>query len=323
MNTRFLTRRSRTLAKGFSPGAAGCASGFSRPAGARAALAPLAPSFRAWLRAFTLLELLVVLAIIGLLAGLAVPVLNNFRPNYTASATAQLLDAVGRARQLAINQRTTVYMVFVPTNFWSIDPAYNVLPQRERDKAAKLLDKQLIGYNFVSLRSLGDQPGRPTIRYLDAWKTLPEGAFITFQKFALANNAWFPIYTNDAAGNPVLGFQVYGFDRTARVPFPSETAPMYNPNKQPYVVMPYIAFDYLGRLARFDSLGNPIAPRDVAIPLSKGNVSYSRGPDRKALAMAPSVNEQPLGNGTNSVTYNVIYIDWLTGRARAIHQEVR
>src|SRR5262249_20844059 len=82
-------------------------------------------------RAFTLLELLVVIAIIGLLAALTAPVLNNFRPNYTASATAQLMDAISRGRQLAISQRTTVYMVFVPTNFWQ-DQAFPSLPDGEK-----------------------------------------------------------------------------------------------------------------------------------------------------------------------------------------------
>src|SRR5262249_21211158 len=91
--------------------------------------------------AFTLLELLVVIAIIGILAGLSVPVLNNFRPNYTASATAQLMDALSRARQLALSQRTTVYMVFVPVGFTN-DPAFGSLPFSEKDKAAKLFDKQ-------------------------------------------------------------------------------------------------------------------------------------------------------------------------------------
>ena len=273
--------------------------------------------------AFTLLELLVVIAIIGILAGLSVPVLNNFRPNYTASATAQLMDGLARARQLAISQRTTVYMVFVPIGFTN-DPAYAVLPQTERDKASQLFDKQLIGYNFVSMRSLGDQPGRPTVRYLDLWRSLPEGAFVTLQKFFLGNATSFPFYTNvPGTGFSNLAFQVYGFDRTARVPFPSESATVYNPNKQPYVVMPFIAFDYLGRVARFDALGNPIPSRDVILPLSKGSVNFSRGPDRKALPNAPSISEQPPGNGTNSVSYNLVYVDWLTGRARNIRQEVR
>jgi prepilin-type N-terminal cleavage/methylation domain-containing protein len=273
-------------------------------------------------RAFTLLELLVVIAIIGILAGLSVPVLNNFRPNYTASATAQLMDALSRARQLALSQRTTVYMVFVPIGFTN-DPAYGPLTQTEKDKASKLFDKQLIGYNFVSMRSLGDQPGRPTVRYLDLWRSLPEGAFVTLQKFLFGNATSFPIYTNDISGNQVLAFQVYGFDKTARVPFPSESATVYNANKQPYVVMPFIAFDYLGRVARFDALGNPVPSRDVIIPLSKGSVNFSRGPDRKALPNPPSVTEQPPGNGTNSVSYNIVYVDWLTGRARNIRQEVR
>src|SRR5438046_2448009 len=98
------------------------------------------------LLAFTLLESLVVVAIIGLLAALTAPVLNNFRPNYSASATAQLMDALARGRQLAISERTTVYMVFVPTNFVT-DRAYNSLRgTSETNKAAKLFDKQAIGY---------------------------------------------------------------------------------------------------------------------------------------------------------------------------------
>ena len=69
--------------------------------------------------AFTLIEMLVVISILGILAALVVPALKNFgNSNVTISASRQLLDDVARARQLAISQRTTVYMVFVPTNFW-------------------------------------------------------------------------------------------------------------------------------------------------------------------------------------------------------------
>src|SRR6266704_1233093 len=115
--------------------------------------------------AFTLIELLVVISIVGLLAGLAVPVVNNFKPNVVAGATRQLLDDVARARQYAISQRTTVFMVFVPTNIWN-DPAFGSLDPVNKAKATNLFDKQMIAYNFVSTRSLGDQPGRPTARYL-------------------------------------------------------------------------------------------------------------------------------------------------------------
>jgi prepilin-type N-terminal cleavage/methylation domain-containing protein len=74
---------------------------------------------------FTLVEMLVVISILGILAGLTVPALKNLgKSNAAASASRQLLDAVGHARQLAIANRTTVYMVFVPTNFWAVSGAF-------------------------------------------------------------------------------------------------------------------------------------------------------------------------------------------------------
>ena len=256
---------------------------------------------------FTLLELLTVLAIIGILAAIAAPTLNSFKPNITAAATRQLLDDVARARQLALSQRTTVYMVFIEPEFWK-DPTFQGLPPVEQNKANPLLDKQLTGYTFVTLRTLGDQPGRGTPRYLSPWKTLPDGAFIPLWKF-LPNNTPFDIYTNSPSGS-VLAFRLYGFDRTTMVPFPSaETLPSGHGFPQ----LPYIAFDYMGRLT---------CGRNVSIPLAKGSVLYSRDPaTRVATKSQPSAMEVPPGNSTNSFT--LINIDWVTGRAHVERQEVQ
>ena len=265
--------------------------------------------------AFTLLELLVVIAILGILAAISAPTLNSFKPNVIGAASLQLLADIGRARQLAIINRTTVYMVFVPTNFFDASGPYSRLPATstagttsERDKADRLLDKQLIAYNYVSLRSLGEQPGVITPRYLSSWKSLPEGTFISLQKFAQINAN--PLFITNQVTRRV--FRVNRFPSTNNIPFPSEMAALY-PNAKPYVELPYIGFDYLGRL---------VSGQDELIPLGRGNLSFGKDSAKIATKRLPTLVESPPGNSTNS-SFNLIYIDWLTGRGHVERQEIR
>src|SRR6266404_3100064 len=264
--------------------------------------------------AFTLIELLVVISIVGLLAGLAVPVVNNFKPNVVAGATRQLLDDVARARQYAISQRTTVFMVFVPTNFW-LDSAYasSVQTAADKTKATNLLDKQWIAYNFVALRTLGDQPGRGKARYLSSWKTLPEGVVVAPQKFGPRMITSPLIITNYLENSQIRVMPILGFNTTNGIPFPSEdtVAPKY-------VTLPYIAFNYAGQLV--PSKNDPL--QNEYIPLTKASVLFQRDKiTTKGTQNPPNVRELPAGNTSNA--FNVVSIEWLTGRAHVERQQIR
>jgi hypothetical protein len=68
-------------------------------------------------------------------------------------------------------------------------------------------------------------------------------------------------------------------------------------------------------------MGRLASQRDEIIPLATGGVTFAHDTDRNPTAALPTFTEQPVGNTTNA--YNLVYIDWLTGRARAIQQEVR
>ena len=249
-------------------------------------------------RAFTLLELLMVIAIIGIVAALAMPTLRGIKPNAKVAATRQLLEAVGRARQLAISQRATVYMVFVPANFFS------GLAGTNWGRVQTLADKQLTGYAYVALRSVGDQPGVRTARYLSPWRTLPKGAYIPPAKFGPGSG--FTI-----SNTPLGNLQIRPFAWTNNIPFPSEDNPV-----TVAVPLPYIAFDGMGQLVS----GPPGQPE--LIPLTEGSVSFARDPDtKKALAQLPQANELPAGNTVDN--YSLIYIDRLTGRARVERRTVQ
>jgi len=298
-------------------------------------------------RAFTLVEMLTVIAIIGLIAAFSIPVLKNFgQANVSVSASRQLLDDIGRARQFAMSQRTTVYMVFVPPNFWGqlgssppvspIPAWYNLLTTPQLTVLSNLYEKQLVGYTFLAYGALGDQPGRHTWHYLAPWQSLPDGAFIPTWKFYNATYPTPPLSFSDPA-NANYTFNIYPFSYTNTFPFPTEdsTNPLYA-TSLPY--LPYIAFNYLGQLSDYsgnmlsssdEKLSGPLGARisgqdydldfvggGIDIPLAQGSVIPGKNTNgnNSAVMGMPGVNEMPPGNSTN-IAYHVIHIDPLTGRS--------
>ena len=247
---------------------------------------------------FTLVELLVVLSIMAIIAALAVPAFKNFgHADAMTAADQQVLNDVARARQLAISQRTTVYMVFVPTNFWTY-PGYfpGTMTPAQKIAATNLCGFQLTGYTFVSLRAIGDQPGHGTTNYLAPWQALPDGTFFAQQKFSLPGSQ--PFYVR--AYNPAV--PMYGFDTNA-FPFPT-------PNSRS-LLLPFIAFNYLGQLT---TNGVDMAEAHEYILLARGSVLPAMDPNTRTFQLnPPQVAEVPPGNSTNA--YNLIDIDPLTGRA--------
>jgi prepilin-type N-terminal cleavage/methylation domain-containing protein len=244
--------------------------------------------------AFTLIEMLVVIVILGIIAGLTVPALKNIgKLDAGTSAARQMLDDVGHARQLAIANHTTVYMVFLPTNFWNGLP----VAQQTTPGVINLCDKQLTGYTFIANGAVGDQPGNHHWHYLSPkWQSLPDGTFIAQQKFQ-ARNQFYTI-TDAASG---AAYNIYGFNVTNNFPFPTETD-----SASATLFLPYIAFNYLGQ---------PVSGVDEYIPLAGGSVSPAMDPATKTLQLGTAnVSETPPGNSTSS-SYNIIHIDALTGRA--------
>jgi len=281
-------------------------------------------------RAFTLAELLTVLAIMGILAALVLPALKNFgHSDAMLAAGQQMVGDIGRARQLAISQRSTVYMVFLPTNFFDFPCSYNgnsyptllkgidvMTPASDEQTAmtatTNLCSEQLTGYTFIAYGAVGDQPGQHQWHYLAPWQTLPDGTFIVTNKFATPPG----VAVSSSAGTiapPVFSLwnqayphsdqnTIYAFATNA-IPFPTAVSPL--------VALPYIAFNYLGQLT-FD--GQNMADQHEYIPLARGSVLPAIDPATKALQFGPpQVSEIPAGNSTN--IYNIIDIDPLTGRA--------
>ncbi len=274
------------------------------------------------------MELLVVISILGILAALAVPALKNLgKSNVQASASRQLLDDIGRARQLAMSNHTTVYMVFANTNFWVSSFNWrSQLNAAELTVLTNLLDKQMSGYTFVAYGALGDQPGRHQWHYLEPWQALPQGYIIAPWKFNIPDLSGQSFFQFKDPVNDNL-FTVYPFDLTNTIPFPladTKTEQMAASGEMPLV--PYIAFNYLGQLVS-SAKDLDVTGGGVDIPLAQGSVSYPLDPATKipyipAGAQLSAVSESPAGNSTN-ITYNVVHVDALTGRATLEYHQVQ
>jgi prepilin-type N-terminal cleavage/methylation domain-containing protein len=237
-------------------------------------------------RGFTLVELLVVMTIIAILASVGLPALRGIgKGNRMSAATRQVLDDLALARLRAINSRSTVYVVFVPTNVLgriAAEPSEGV-----RRQLTNLVSSQYSGYALVSRRSVGDQPGQERPQYVSEWKQLPEGVLFAPYKFQ-------PTLTN------VPNEYLRSFPKVDNgwLPFPHST------NYLAGYALPVLAFNARGQLMSL--WGMP--ERDEIIPLAEGSMFY--GVVGGQLT-APDVEIKPPNNFTN----NMIRINWLTGRA--------
>lgn len=299
--------------------------------------------------AFTLIELLVVLAIIGALATLSMPVFKGFgQSNTLAAAERQMIDDLGLARQYAIKNRATVYMVFLatdalPKGVGTVNPVgppatkvnfeelYNQVRTLNTTLGARAYTNTLYaltnafasvynGYAIYAETSLGEQPGNLKRRYLTEWRTLPDGVV-----FPDGMAGYLPATQFVNAQYPVL---LESLPMTRAFPFPY-VDPLDDRAEIPQVWLPFIAWDATGRLlpdARLAGnegrgvlvdqylsigLGSVMHPRQPAVnSRTPGPYDLSRDIDYLAL---------PKDNHTNSI-YRIAA---LTGRAKLYKPEVK
>jgi len=247
------------------------------------------PLRRRSIRAFTLVEMLMVLIIIGLLAALALPHIRGHTESVAiGAATHQVVSDLSYARQKAMSMRSTVAMFFL-TDIISLPGAIDMnlatLPN-EKQEVERLRGGLYTHYAIAAFRRVGEQPGRGAFSYLTEWKSLPEKTFF-------------------ATNNPL---NILNLPRDDHIPFPFSRSI----NE---VELPYIAFDAEGRYiklsAAFNGQKDPRwTPADAHISIARGAVFYARNDQEQIINL--ELQEIPPGNGTG----NIVKVDFLTGRAK-------
>jgi Tfp pilus assembly protein FimT len=249
---------------------------------------------------------MVVIGIVGFIAALAMPHVSGFnKANTMAAAQRQLLDDVTRARNRALANRSTVYMVFLPA-FWNMlstieseNQAVQITPQ-----ITNLLTHQYAAYALYSSRTVGDQPGQHFPHYLTEWQTLPSGVYIWPGQFnPLTTNM--TVYTTNTLNGSTNADLVSAFPTNVSFYFPSISAGAT-------MNLPYIAFTPQGTLG---TLGNQY------IVLTRGSVMYAQGTNGVPIAGPPDVEEAPPGNETNNPC--LIKIDGLTARPTIVQNQLQ
>jgi hypothetical protein len=177
--------------------------------------------------------------------------------------------------------------------------ANNPQAKAERTQLTNLFANQFSAYALIASRSVGDQPGRPTPRYVTEWRHLPEGTL--FAPYKLLP----PTPASALADEYTRAFPTNYF------PFPRSSSALFP--------LPCIGFNAQGQL---------LSPGDAILTLAKGSVFYGRlANGNLSLNTPPDVQLNPPINArlaaraqTNS--FQFLRINWLTGRARVESQGV-
>jgi prepilin-type N-terminal cleavage/methylation domain-containing protein len=262
------------------------------------------------LRAFTLLELMLVIVIIGFIAALTLPHVAGFgQANSMVTAARQVQDDVALARQLAMVHRSTVYMVFLPPEFWN-DPYYTA--SMSSQQMSNLVMHQYSAYALVSLATVGDQPGQHHPQYLTDWRILPSGVFFAPWEFTLTN-AVTNIFTTNTLAGTIVESSIRPWNWVT-VPFPS----LYSTNANgstTYMALPSIGFTPQGSLTSFS-----VRQYDY-IALARGSIFYPTDTNGVPLFDPPNLAEVPPGNDVKNP--NLIQIDGMTGRPTLVQNQLQ
>jgi len=263
--------------------------------------------------------LLVVVGIIAVLTSITLPAMKGLGRSATSKgATRQLMEDLRYARQIALRNRSTVYVVFTPTNIWDIikNVDSEMLPPRKKDprllSLTNMLEKQFSGYAVMSMRSVGDQPGQSHPNYLTEWKKLPDGMLIAPYKFMAWRKGKHEYGRNQGHeySDGFLRDHFYGHPpQPPLVPFPlADSSPAR---------LPHVAFNSRGQLVKRDGFGKLVpAGRDEIIPLVEGSVFHERDRFGNYLPRRPDV----LATGGFSEVaerwyHTRIRVNHITGRA--------
>lgn len=286
--------------------------------------------------AFTLIELLIVLAIIGALASLSMPAFKGFgQGNALAAAERQLADDIGLARQYAIKNRSVVYMVFavpqtMPPQSFETAAARMAEFHEELQRSSSLRSlpelraRALRGFTNVATglfssyalyteTSLGDQPGQVRPRYLTDWRSLPDGIVFPQDMSFLIPPGRLPEFPNGYVV-PTLAAKAVPFPVAPRLGDPVGSVPRFS--------LPCLAFDATGRIVEFDTrtgLPSSVVPAEKYLALGFGSVLLPRQPNGNSKQPGPidfsrpvDYLETPRFNHTNSI----FRIAALTGRSK-------